>query len=469
LELYLARNLKLKDSVPILFSSMVGSGVFVTTGIVYGILEDPWLVLLAWILGALFSVAGAFTFAKLAILFPFAGGEYVYLRKAYSPLVAFLNGWASLLITFSASISVLGLAFGEYLSFLLPYESSHTFFRFEILGVAIQFGYPGLVGVIAIFVFTFINYFGIQKASFIQNAIFVLQILGFLLFSVSAIVFMGEEGLSKFPEFPDLAKVLSRSTSLYTAIIPVIFSYLGWNMVTYIAEEVVEPEKNISRTILLGTLLVSVLYLLVNFGFLITLEPPVLAANEGIGIRASMAVFGNSGKIYFSLFFCIVILGSLSASIIGGSRIYFAMARDGLFFPFLSKVHVHYKSPYNSLIFQAVYASMFVVFDLEFLLYTITAAILLLSALTAFSVFVFERRGLESRYKIPFHPFTPLLYIGGCLYLVYHLSIENPSQAGFGILILLTGIPVYFLFKKKFTIYQSSYEKVQKTIQSSVQ
>lgn len=449
MDFHLNRTLQLKDSIAILFSSMVGSGVFITTGIIYGILKDPWMVLLVWILGAIFSIAGAFTFAKLAIQFPLAGGEYVYLKKAYSPMIAFMNGWASLLITFSASISVLGIALGEYLAFLLPYESSHTFFHYKLLGVSVKFGYPGLVGVIAIFGFTFINYFGIRKASFIQNAIFYIQIVVFLLFSVISIALFGGN-FETFPEFPGIGKIFSNTSVLLIAIIPVIFSYLGWNMVTYIAEEVKDPERNISRTIIWGTALVAVLYFLVNLAFLLTLSPAELLKNEGLGVKSSMNVFGNSARYYFSFFFCLVILGSLSASIIGGSRIYFAMARDGLFFPFLSKVHVHYRSPYNSLFFQALYASLFIVFDLEFLLYTITSAILVLSALTAFSVFVFARRGYSSQYKIPFYPVTTVLYILGCLFLVFHLTWENPTQALFGFLILSTGIPVYFVFKKKF-------------------
>lgn len=444
---------------------MVGSGVFITTGIIYNILQDPWMVLLVWILGASFSMAGALTFAKLAILFPYAGGEYIYLKKAYSPLIAFVNGWASLLITFSASISVLGIALGEYLAFLLPYSASHTFFQYELLGVGIKFGYPGLVGIFAIFGFTFINYFGISKASFLQNGIFYIQLVVFILFA-SISIFFFHSSFQQFPEIPSVNKLFSQSSGILIAIIPVIFSYLGWNMVTYIAEEVQEPEKNISRTIILGTGLVAILYFIVNLAFLLTLSPEELLQNEGLGVQSSMNVFGPSARFYFSLFFCLVILGSLSASIIGGSRIYFAMARDGLFFPFLSKVHVHYKSPYNSLLFQAFYASLFIIFDLEFLLYTITSAILVLSALTAYSVFIFKKRGYTSRYKIPFYPLTPILYILGCLALVGHLTYENPSQVIFGFLILFTGVPVYFIFKKKF-IHNHHMESDHQTTQAT--
>lgn len=442
---------------------MVGSGVFITTGIVYGTLENPWLVLLVWVLGALFSMAGAVTFAKLAVLFPYAGGEYVYLKKAYSPLIAFLNGWAALLITFSASISVLGLTFGEYLAFLLPYDSQHVFFRWELGGVVVKLGYPGLVGLIAIFVFTIVNYFGIKKASLIQNGIFFIQVFGFFIFSIFALFKFNDRIVDWIPSLPNWKGIQENFSPIILACIPVVFSYLGWNMVTYIAEEIKEPEKNISRTIFLGTGLVAILYILVNLGFLVSLEPEILKLNDGLGVRASVSVFGNSASLFFSLFFCIVILGSLSASIIGGSRIYFAMARDGLFFPFLSKVHVHYHSPYNSLFFQAIYASLFILFELEFLLYTITSAILLLSALTAFSVFIFEKRGYQSSYRIPFYPITPMVYIICCFLLVIHLSIENPSRAFFGVLILMTGIPIYFIFRNKFRRLENekSKEKAQ--------
>ncbi|NCN09793.1 MAG: amino acid permease [Leptospira sp.] len=450
MEIHLKRSLNLKDSISILFSSMVGSGVFITTGIIYGILDSPWLVLLTWFLGAIFSMAGSFTFAKLAIFFPFAGGDYIYLKKAYSPLIAFMSGWASLLITFSASISVLGLALGEYLAFIFPYTSNHAFFHYSFLGLEIKFGYPGLVGVIAIFLFTTINYFGIHRASIFQNLLSLVKVLGLLLFSVAAI-YTHQNQFQIFNPVPNWEIVFSKSPSILIAIIPVIFSYLGWNMVTYIAEEVKDPEKNISRTIIYGSALVAILYLLVNLSFLLTLSPNELRNNEGIATISSIHVFGESAKFYFSVFFCLVILGSLSATIIGGSRIYFAMARDGLFFPFLSKLHSHYKSPYNSLFFQAVYASIFIIFDLEFLLYMITCAILIMSALTAFSVFIFERRGHRAKYKIPLYPFTPILYILGCILLVIYLAMKNPIEAFSGIFILLSSIPVYLIFKKKFT------------------
>ncbi len=449
MDIFLKRSLNLKDSISILFSSMVGSGVFVTTGIVYSILNDPWLVLIAWLLGALFSMAGAFTFAGLAIYFPYAGGDYIYLKKAYSPLVAFMSGWASLMITFSASISVLGLALGEYLSFLFPYESSHTFFRYSIIGIDLKMGYPGLVGICFIFFFTCINYFGISKASFFQNLLSFIKIIGLLLFSLVAIA-MSLNSFKTFPTFPTIENLYFNSNNLSLALIPIIFSYLGWNMVTYIAEEVKEPEKNISRTILYGTLLVTFLYLLVNLAFLLTVSPNDLKKNEGIGVISAISLFGISARFYFSFFFCLVILGSLSATIIGGSRVYFAMARDGLFFPFLSKLHPHYRSPYNSLFFQALYASLFVFFDLKFLLYMITCAILILSALTAFSIFIFKKRGYTSDYKIPFYPLTPIFYIIGCILLVFHLAKQNPIEAIVGFLILLSSIPVYLIFKKKF-------------------
>ncbi len=451
MDLFLKRTLRLQDSISILFSSMVGSGVFVTTGIIYNLLEDPWLVLLVWFLGAVFSMAGAFTFAKLAIFFPYAGGDYIYLKKAYSPLIAFMSGWASLLITFSASISVLGLALGEYLSFILPYESSHAFFETTVLSVHIRFGLPGITGIIIIFLFTFINYFGISKASFFQNGLTFIKIGGLFLFSLYAVLFYSGE-FSAFPPVPEPASVFSGMPKILIALVPVTFSYLGWNMVTYIAEEVINPEKNISRTIIYGTGLVTILYLMINLAFLLTVTPEELRANQGIGVISAVRMFGDSARFYFSVFFSLVLLGSLSATIIGGSRIYFAMARDGLFFPILAKLHPHHRSPYMSLVFQAVYASVFIIFDLEFLLYMITSAILVLSALTAFTVFIFDRKGYKAEYRIPLYPVTPVLYIVGCALLVGYLIVQNPTEVFFGFMVLLTAIPVYYIFKRRFVI-----------------
>jgi amino acid transporter len=234
--------------------------------------------------------------------------------------------------------------------------------------------------------------------------------------------------------------------------VPVSFSYLGWNMVTYVAGEVKDPRRVIPISVLIGCLLVMTLYILINLLFLVSAPIAELKGQEGIGVLSAKKLFGDIASPIMSIFICWIILGSMSAMIIGGSRIYYAMANDGLFFPSLAELHPKHSSPYKALLFQCIYSSILIFFNqLEDLLYFITCAILFLSSLTAFIPFILKKEFKDqTTYKIPFFPIPPLLYIVANLFLISILAYSTPWNAVKGIGITLLSIPVYFLFKNTF-------------------
>ncbi len=262
----LKRSLNLFDSISLMFSSMVGPGIFITTGYILHQVPNPNIVLLAWILGGFLAVAGAMSYAKSASLFPYAGGDYVYLKEAYSPIVAFASGWLSLSINFTASISLSALAFSKSFFTLINPSWDINFFEIPFLGLTISIGTAQILAMSAILVFTIVNFFGISTASRIQNLFTSVKILGLVSFVILGFV-IGNYDITRFKSFSLFPSDLKGFELLFAGVIPVTYSYLGWNMITNVAEEVKDPDKNIYKAVLYSCALVTILYILMNFLF----------------------------------------------------------------------------------------------------------------------------------------------------------------------------------------------------------
>lgn len=446
----LKRSLSLFDSVSLMFSSMVGSGVFFTTGFILNHVENPWLVIFCWVLGGIFAVIGALTYAMPAVIFPQAGGDYIYLKNAYHPMVAFMSGWAALTITFSASISVVGMAFSKHLFYIFPRLEVEPFLYTQFAGLSFTFGPVQVIGMILVLIFTFFNYFGIKKAIFVQNTLTFIKITGFIVLVIAG-YFWGNRNMEHFANFSFYPNVFQNWNAILLGVVPVTFSYYGWNMITYVAGEVKQPNKVIPLAILVSCVLVILLYVLVNILFMSSAPLSELKSQEGAGVISAIYLFGPGVKVLISGFICWILLGSMSAMIIGGSRIYYAMSNDGVFFKTLANLHPKYHTPYKALIFQAFYSSIFMfVKELESLLYLITVSILFLSSMTAFTPYVLAKKNYVSEYKIPGYPVTPLLFILFNFLVMGILTYNKPSEALWGLCIVLASIPVYFLFKNTF-------------------
>jgi APA family basic amino acid/polyamine antiporter len=452
----LRRTLSFKDSYLLLFTSIVGSGIFFTTGFVLKSANHPILVLLAWFLGGLFALTGGLSYAYPATIYPHAGGDYVYLKNVYSPMIAFLSGWASLTANFSANITVLALAFSKFLFFLIPALS----LEWGVISVGplqIKLGSSQLIGLILIWFFTILNIRGVKRTFKIQNILSILKITGLLLFILLGFT-IGDLHWEHFQL--DQTSLQTGYNSIYwnfsfvsqilMAVVPVSFAYLGWNMVTYVAEEIQDPSQNIPKSVILACLSVLTIYSLMNILYLLSSKSSdLINSGEGVGVAAAIHLFGKNAKFYMSAFILVMITGSLPAMIFAGSRIYFAMARDKLFFSKLAEVHPEYHTPHKSLIFQAGYASLLLLFnDIEKLLYFITSAVILMSIFTAMIPIVLHLKKVESNYKIPLFPIPPLFYILGNIFVLVNLTIQSPSNSLIGICMTLAGIPVYLIFQK---------------------
>ncbi|TGK01637.1 amino acid permease [Leptospira semungkisensis] len=443
----LQRSLNLYDSISLMFSSMVGPGVFITTGYILSQIPNPNLALFCWILGGFLAVAGAMSYAKSASIFPYAGGDYVYLKEAYSPIVAFSSGWLSLSVNFSASISLSAIAFSKTLLSILDPALDFYYIETKFLGITFSMGNAQIIGISTILFFTIVNFFGIGIASRIQNFFTTFKILGLVAFVVLGLT-IGNYDVGNFESFSLIPSAPQEWGLLLAGVIPVTFSYLGWNMITYVAEEVKDPDKNIYKSVLVSCSLVTLLYVLINFLYLSSAPSHVLAGDEKIGVTASGFLFGKEVKLFVTAFICWVFMGGISAYIIGGSRIYFAMARDGFFFPSMSKLHPKYHSPYKSLAFQFAYACLFCfVKEIESLLYLITCSTLLLATITAYTPIIFEKRHLRTEFKIPGYPYSTYLYILFNILIITSLVWSKPAEALWGLGFTLLSVPMYYYFK----------------------
>lgn len=428
---------------------MVGSGIFLTSGFLIQDTGNPWLVLMAWVLGGFLAYFGAISYGYAASLYPHAGGDYVYLKEAYSPLVAFMSGWAGLLTNFSASVAVLALATSNSILALTNDFYTGPWFRTEMLGLGFAFGYPQILGAIPIVFFSATNYLGIQKAFQVQNLFSIVKFLGFFLF-VAFSLFSPLADFSRITAkgIPDFTET-SNWGNLLLGVIPVSFAYLGWNMITYVAEEVKNPEKNLLNSAKLACFAVALLYVVTNIVFLASSPLESLWGNEEIGVTAFIALFGPHWSLGVTLFVVWVILGSLSAILIGGSRVYFAMARDGAFFKTFATLHPKFGSPSHSIVLQASISLLFLCFeDVKSLLYTITSAILLLSSLTSCAPLVFWKRGEYENSSIQFSPISPILYLVGNTFVLLVLFWKEPIQGMWGIGLTLTAVPMYLWFRR---------------------
>ncbi len=431
--------------------NIIGIGIFVTTGDIAQNLPSPGGILLIWLLGGLLALAGALSCAELAASMPVSGGDYIYLREAYGPLVGFLSGWSSFLVTFSGSIALLAVVFTVFMSFFFPALSlDRAIFSWDIFGYAIRLSLGHFFSLMVVFVLSAIHYVGVGMGAFVQNTLTVLKIgalLGIILLGVS----VGNGSLDHFSPFFDWSK-MSDPGLFGLAFIPVIFTYAGWNAVIYMAGEVKEPDKNLPRALLWANMLIILLYLAINAVYFYAVPVEKMQGAIRVSEVATTALFGHQTSAWITAIITVSILGSLNVTVMLGPRIYYAMARDGLFFASLTRVHPRFHTPANAIIVQALWSSVLVLTGtFGTLLNYVTVVIALLSTLTVGSLMVLraKRPELKRPYKIWGYPVVPLLFILANLGIGLATLWEKPFDAvrGFGIVAL--GIPAYFFWKQR--------------------
>lgn len=436
----LERRLGPFSATAIVVANMIGAGIFTTSGLMAAHLPGPGWVLLCWLFGGLIAISGALCYAELATRMPVAGGEYIYLRKLYHPVLGFLTGWTSLFVGFSAPIAASAMSFAEYI-----------FAGIDSQYLAANPSYLTLLNkgtaIFLILVFTFLHYLGLRLGSRVQNTLTILKIA-----IVSGLA--GAGLLLGKGELPSLTVEINGSFSymaLGTAMMLVMFSYSGWNASAYIAEELKRPRKTLPFSLGAGTGIVIFLYLAINIFILYTVPYSRLQGVIPVVKSASVNAFGEWMGKSLSFLIGLALLSSLSAYIIIGPRVYFAMAKDRLFFPFASRVHDRYRVPGRSILVQGTIAVLMVALgSFEQLLIYLGFALGIFPWLAVVGLFIARRRkiGEESAVKVWGYPAVPVFFLASSLVLMVFNYLNRPFESTAAVVTVACGIPFYYFWVK---------------------
>ncbi len=420
----------------IVIADMIGAGIFTTSGLLLGQLHDPRLLLTLWLVGGGIALCGALSYSELGAKFPRAGGEYVFLSELFSPLAGFLSGWVSFIVGFSAPIAASSLAFSEYLILTFPEGVS--------LDHIILYKKAAATGVIL--VFTLIHYFGLKSGSKVQDMLTVLKIALILTLVIAGFAF-GEGSFQHFRIQLSDASERAGFKTIGLSLMWIMFAYSGWNAATYLGSEVLNPVKNIPRSLIRGTLFVTIIYLLLNILYVYAIPATEMKGVIPIGGLAADNLFNQSMGQFFSLFIAVILLSSISALIIIGPRVYYAMAMSGHFFRMAKKVN-RSKVPGTSILLQSGLAILFVVSGTFDQIITLLSFSLGIFPILAVMGVIKLRMNKKSIYKTPGYPLIQLVFIFLSLAILVLAYLERPVESSIAILVILTGIPVYYLLTR---------------------
>lgn len=446
----LKRELGFFDAVMLIAGNIIGIGIFVTTGEIAQSLPTPGGILAIWLLGGCLALAGALSCAELAACLPYSGGDYIYLREAYGSLVGFLSGWSSFLVTFSGSIALLAVIFSAFLAFFFPILSNeNVLISLNIFGLPLKLSLAHFFSMAVVVVLSAVHYVGVGMGAIVQNILTVLKISALLAIILLGVL-LGKGDLDHFSPFFEPNK-LSDLSLFGFAFIPVIFTYAGWNAVIYMAGEVKEPERNLPRALLWANVLVILLYIAINVVYFYAVPVEKMQGAIRVSELATTALFGRQTSGWITAIITVSILGSLNVTVMIGPRIYYAMAKDGLFFNRLTRIHPRFSTPSNAIVFQALWSCMLILTGtFNFLLNYVTVIITVFSALTVGALLVLrmKRPELHRPYRIWGYPIVPVLFILVSLGIALATLQEKPMDALRGLGIVGLGVPAYFFWSR---------------------
>jgi basic amino acid/polyamine antiporter, APA family len=466
----LKRSLNLFDAIMLVSGSMIGSGIFIVTADMVRVLGSPFWVLMCWILSGVITLFAALCYGELAGMMPEAGGQYIYLKRAFGKLTAFVYGWSVFAVIQTGVIAAVAVAFARYCGVLIPY--------FDESRILVQIGSFGLsttqlLAVVMVFFLSWLNSRGISNGKIIQRVFTSAKIVALAALILIAFVFAygsgyWSENMLVAPRVDglsgdDISFTLAAS-AIGVALIGSLFSSDAWNNVTFIAGEIKRPQRNIPLGLLIGVCLVTLLYILANVAYLMLLpawgDPSgpdavsrgiAYAVNDRVGSGAMEVVFGNFSSSIMALLIVISTFGCNNGLILSGARLFNAMANEGLFFR--SAAHINrYSVPSKALWWQALWASVLCLSGTYGqLLDYCTFASLVFYMITIAGLFVLRRKEASAPrpYRVPLYPVLPLLYIvmagAVCVSLLYRKSADTMI----GVCIMLAGIPVYYIFNSR--------------------
>jgi APA family basic amino acid/polyamine antiporter len=428
----------------VLVSNIIGGGIFTTTGLMARDLGDPMLILLLWFVGALFALGGAMIYGELGAALPHAGGDYVYLREAYGPLVAFLSGWTSFTIGFGAAVAASAISFSSYALRVVPIEDERGWLA---KGLSLSL----------LWIATLMHCRGVGAGGRMQLLLTTTKIIaigGLILGGLWTVAAHGDALLTR----PTVQQPTLGASAI--ALVIVTYCYLGWNVAGYIAGDIVNPQRALPKIMIWGTAFVAVIYLLLNVVYLSALSITELVREPIIPVaeKTAAALWGpQSGRLVAAIL-CLSIAGAVSAMTWAGPRVYWAMARDGMISPWLARLHPRTAVPARAIVFQSLWASLLILSGtFEQLLVYSGLVLSLFMALTLSTIFRIRRiiRVMDAhQYRAPLYPFLPAALVIGAFTLVIYSLVQRPAESLYGAATVLSGIPLYYFWRRRHDIHQ---------------
>jgi APA family basic amino acid/polyamine antiporter len=430
----LRRQIGLATAVAVVVGEVVGVGIFLTPAAMAKSLGAPLLVLAVWLLSGLMALSGALCFGELAARFPAAGGGYVYLREAYGAPLAFLYGWMGFLVLDPGLTAALAVGAASYVGY----------------AAGLPPAWVKAVAVASVLALAAVNAGGVRLGGWVVRWLTIVK-LALLLF---ILVWGFGRGLGDWSHFAPLAERRAGSPALGGALagglVAAFFSFGGWWDLSKLGGEVRDPRRTLPLALGLGVLVVTAVYVLTSAAFIYLVAPERVASGEAFAAQAGEALFGTAGALFFTCVVVVAVLGSLAAYTISAPRVYFAMARDGLFLPAAARLSPRTGAPVRAILMQAVLACALVLlgtFD-EIVSYFMFATVLFIT-LTVAGLFVLRRGGAPSEYLTPLYPLTPAVYLALSMGLLCLLAMGSPRQALAGVGVVLSGLPVYYLLFRR--------------------
>lgn len=450
----LSKQLSLFDSTAIIAGSMIGSGIFIVSAEIARQVETPGMLILAWVVTAIITILGALSYGELAAAMPKAGGQYIYIKEAFGPLYGFLYGWTLFTVIQTGTIAAVAVAFAKFTGVFLP-EISGTNAVFNLGSFSISSQQVLAVGLIILL--SLYNFREVKAGALLQNIFTITKVAALLSLVILGLYFgiKSGNGFSNFsPAFPDII-TLTTIGVFGAAMTGSLFSADAWNNITFTAGEIRNPQRNIPLSMLMGTSIVLIIYILANFAYLFVLpiEQIQTAENDRVATLMMKNILGDEGRYFMAAMIMVSTFGCLNGIILTAARVYYAMAKDKLFFKqasTLNKNHV----PANSLTLQCIWACL-LCFTGTYndLLNYIMFAVMLFYILTISGLFVLrvKKPDMERPYKVVGYPLVPGLYIFLAALVALNMLIYQSKFSIYGLIIILIGVPVYYLFKKSNT------------------